>query len=235
MKPILFNTEMVKAILDGRKTVTRRICKDVNERIVPLNDFIDNEKRTYAIQCYEDLYHMQPVSLCEVSMPICKGDILYVTETWKVENTYPSKFGFDVLYRADEKILSCIFQDMDRYFKFSKFEYKNGWQSPYFMPKEAARIFLKVTDVRVEKLQDINGQGHHDDIWKEGITSCRGKECSDWMWCTKEIGWKNCFKSLWNSTIKKSDINSYGWNTNPWVWVIEFERISKEDAYAENI
>nr|WP_295678850.1 hypothetical protein [uncultured Lachnoclostridium sp.] len=203
MKPVLFNTNMVKAILDGRKTVTRRICKDANQREVPLNDFIDNERRTYAIQSYSDLEHLHSVSLCEVKMPICKGDILYVRETWQCLNPYSDK---EYVYKA-----SC---DVDFASDIGK------WLPSIHMPKEAARIFLRVTDVRVERLQDINGQGRHDEFLKEGypFNYIAGSPLHDFVF-------------LWNSTIKKADLDKYDWHANPWVWVIEFERISKEDAY----
>ncbi len=109
--------------------------------------------------------------------------------------------------------------------------YQNGqeiiikWQPSIHMPKEAARIFLRVTGVRVERLQDIT----LDDAIAEG---CQGKfigsgECVGAGW---EILPEDEFADLWDSTIKKSDLDKYGWDANPWVWVIEFERISKEEA-----
>lgn len=86
------------------------------------------------------------------------------------------------------------------------------------MPKEAARIWLKVTDVRVERLQEIDGKG----CVREGI----GEEP------LKEVGEdfiKGMFHDLWDSTIKKSDIDRYGWDANPYVWVISFERCEKPE------
>ncbi len=77
------------------------------------------------------------------------------------------------------------------------------------MPKGAARLFLRVTRVRVERLQDMQPY----DIAFEGFRRQRD------------------FIALWDSTIKKSDLPRYGWEANPWVWVIAFERISKEEAY----
>ena len=79
------------------------------------------------------------------------------------------------------------------------------------MPKEAARIWLKVTDVRVERLQDMTD----DDAEAEG--------CFDYT--STALG----FPDVWDSTIKKSDIDRYGWDANPWVWVIEFERCEKPE------
>lgn len=89
------------------------------------------------------------------------------------------------------------------------------------MPKEAARIFLKVTGVRVERLQDMT----EEDALKEGVEA--GALFIDDE--TLEIPAVRRFQKLWNSTIKKSDMDKYGWNENPWVWVIEFERLEVEE------
>lgn len=83
IKPILFNTEMVRAILDGRKTCTRRICKDANEYTVPDMDFYNADRRTYAVHNFADKEQMEQLSTAERTCPICPGDILYVRETWE--------------------------------------------------------------------------------------------------------------------------------------------------------
>ena len=82
------------------------------------------------------------------------------------------------------------------------------WHPSIHMPREAARIFLRVTDVRVERVQDIDDDG----VVAEGLN----------------IG--DPFDELWDSTIKPADRALYGWDANPWVWVIEFERITREEA-----
>lgn len=82
IKPILFNTEMVWAILDERKSCTRRICKDANEYTVPDMKFYDADKRTYAVHNFADREHTEQLSTAERTCPICPGDILYVRETW---------------------------------------------------------------------------------------------------------------------------------------------------------
>lgn len=83
IKPILFNTEMVRAILAGRKSCTRRICKDANEYTVPDMDFYNADRRTYAVHNFADKEQMEQLSTAERTCPICTGDILYVRETWK--------------------------------------------------------------------------------------------------------------------------------------------------------
>ena len=211
IKPILFNTEMVRAILDGRKTCTRRICKDANEYTVPDMDFYNADRRTYAVHNFVDKEHTEQLSTAERTCPICTGDILYVRETWKkAPNGY---YYYEDWQRND-------IADVTK------------WKPSIYMPKEAARIWLKVTDVRVERLQSITIEG----AIREGAegekcphTNVGAFGCTDCM----DTGWIEPpqveFMQIWNSTIKKSDIDRYGWDANPWVWVIEFERCEKPE------
>ena len=199
IKPILFNTEMVRAILDGRKTCKRRICKDANEYVVPDMDFYNAEKRTYAVHNYSNREHTEQLSTAERSCPICPGDILYVRETWKkAPNGY---YYYESWQRND-------IADITK------------WKPSIHMPKEAARIWLRVTDVRVERLQEMTGQ----DVLKEGLNSHVHPQASYFDGNQREM-----FEKLWNSTIKKSDLDRYGWDASPWVWVIEFERCEKPE------
>ena len=210
IRPILFNAEMVKAILDGRKTTTRRICKDGSELTVPDMDFYDVNKRTYAVHNYVDKEHTDKLSIAERACPICPGDILYVRETWSEwTDGYLYKAWIEPFPQPGESSIMT-------------------WHPSIHMPKEAARIWLKVTDVRVEQLQEMKDE----DCEKEGLENfC--KKCSalfsECDTCLNDSGIKEDFKELWNSTIKNSDIDTYGWDANPWVWVIEFERCDKPD------
>lgn len=215
IKPILFNTDMVRAILDGRKSCTRRICKDANEYVVPDMDFFNADKRTYAVHNFADKEHTEQLSTAERSCPICPGDILYVRETWGEgyeEGTY--------IYRADYKLA-----DLQTFKEASKIIYHPS----IHMPKEAARIWLKVTDVRVERLQEITNDG----CVAEGIYPSNCRECNAAFGCDTCIdeGYSEIdeFTEVWNSTIKKSDLDRYGWDASPWVWVIEFERCEKPE------
>lgn len=205
IKPILFNTEMVRAILDGRKSCTRRICKDANECTVPDMDFYNADMRTYAVHNFADKEHTEQLSTAERSCPICPGDILYVRETWH-------KSPLRYMYRAD-------YSDTEKFYRDGK-EIEMKWHPSIHMPKDAARIWLKVTDVRVERLQEITGQ----DVLKEGLNSHVHPQASYFDGNQREM-----FEKLWNSTIKKSDIDRYGWDASPWVWVIEFERCEKPE------
>lgn len=218
IKPILFNTEMVRAILDGRKSCTRRINKDANDYVVPDMDFYDSDKRTYAVHNYSDKEHKDKLSIAERTCPICPGDILYVRESY-------SELSFGYVYKADG-------ENIDHLGNVIK------WHPSIHMPKEAARIWLKVTDVRVDRLQemkpvDVIKEGAYPDCWdclntygESGSQCCYGTEeqCSQCDEVMME------WEKLWNSTIKKSDLDRYGWNANPWVWVIEFERCEKPEG-----
>ncbi len=225
IKPILFNTEMVRAILDGRKSCTRRICKDANEYTVPDMDFYNADMRTYAVHNFADKEQMEQLSTVERTCPICPGDILYVRETWGISNLDDERKMAYIVYRASEEQENEGCREVhlpdEKFEKMyeSMAESEPEWHPSIHMPKEAARIWLKVTDVRVERLQDITA----DSIRNEGLSSL-AVHCGDMEIALKE--WEN----LWNSTIKKSDIDSYGWGANPWVWVIEFERCEKPEG-----
>lgn len=220
-KPIFFETGLIQRILSGNKFVTRRICKDGNAFTVPDMSFYDADKRTYAVHNYANADHTEKLSLAERICPICTGDILYIRETWKVHALNPS-FCMMIRYKADDYCDIQVKFSPSRYDKFQKFYKKNGWQSPYFMPKEAARIFLKVTDVRVEHLHDMT----LDDFLAEGVT-LRPEAFNDPENAYQQA--KGIFKEIWDKTLKKADREFYSWEANPWVWVIEFERVYPDD------
>ena len=99
------------------------------------------------------------------------------------------------------------------------------WRPSIHMPKEAARIWLKVNGVRVERLQEIT----EEQAKAEGAIDNRGFIHSPYNEYDSIHTAKEHYKQIWNSTIKKSDLDRYGWDANPWVWVIEFERCDKPD------
>ena len=214
IKPILFNTEMVRAILDGRKTYTRRICKDANEYTVPDMDFYNADRRTYAVHNFADKEHTEQLSIAERTCPICPGDTLYVRETWM-------DYAGLTMYKAD-----CDIYRLDS-LNFAGF----GWKPSIHMPKEAARIWLKVTNVRVERLQEITEDGAKAEGAKQCYEQINTIEDKPVTYVAEDYKgyYVLGFKSVWNSTIKKSDIDRYGWDANPWVLVIEFERCEKPD------
>lgn len=202
IKPILFNTEMVRAILEGRKTCTRRLVK-------PQPD----EKHTYPLGFVTDSTEKKKVgrfgfgideyggSIQYEKPPYQPGDILYVRETWCKGYLMNAKERY--YYKADDNDFLCT------------------WHPSTNMPKQAARIWLRVMDVRVERLQEITAESALTEGADKYIHA-NGTLNED-QTITSFIG-------IWNSTIKKSDIDRYGWGANPWVWVIEFERCEKPEG-----
>lgn len=199
-KPILFNTEMVRAILDGRKTVTRRVLKNQDENAFDYEwNYKNDVKDDVDLICDRngEIYALANKPPCHT------GDILYIRETWErfdCCHCEGDSNGF-CLKQPDEKEGCYMYRASDEIWGDAK------WHPSIHMPKEAARIFLRVTDVRVERLQDCGNAQAKD----EGFT------------CGSQ------FARLWDTTIKKSDLDRYGWAANPWVWVIEFERVEVQN------
>ena len=216
IKPILYNTEMVRAILDGRKSCTRRLVKPQpdEKHTYPLG-FVTDSTEKKEVGCFGFGIGEYGGSIQYAKPPYQPGDILYVRETWSEgyeEGTY--------IYRASDKLAG-----LPTFKESSKLIYHPS----IHMPKEAARIWLKVTDVRVERLQSITEGG----AVKEGIYVANCKDCNAPFGCDvcPDEGYNEIdeFVELWNSTIKKSDLDFYGWDANPWVWVILFERCEKPE------
>lgn len=198
IKPILFNTEMVRAILDGKKTCTRRIVKGAIPDDAMWGYTMFTPKGCVSCRgVYADEYGEKFFRL-----PYQQGDILYVRETWCKGFWMNEKERY--YYKADDNDFHCV------------------WHPSIHMPKEAARIWLKVKDVRVERLREC-GEGWCVDIEKEGIVTPQ-----DAILYVSDDAFRDAlrmeFQKTWDGTIKKSDLDCYGWNANPWVWVIEFER-----------
>lgn len=209
-KPILLSTPMVQAVMDDRKNKTRRLngLHEINK---------DPDKwnfREFAINtvkhCLEAVFVDKEQHLKFIRLPWEDQDVLWVKETWKVDSVNDHEQTMAIDFRAIQDGYNgaeviCKFQP-DRYKKFRKFYQKNGWQSGLFMPREAARLTPVVKNVRVERLQEMSDV----DAWAEGIED-------DIPFGTVEAK----FKPLWDSLNSK---RGFGWNTNPWVWVIDFER-----------
>ena len=168
IRPILFSTPMVKAILEGRKTMTRRICKHkMDDRGARLTNYLED-------------YHGN-----KIKQSVEIGDILWVRETF---NTNWNNTGF--IYRADEQ---------------NPAKNSNFWKPCLFMPKQACRIWLEVTNVRLERLQDISEM----DAIAEGVIRLNEDDIPTYL-----------FQKLWQSI---NGANS--WEEDPWVWVYEFKQV----------
>lgn len=194
-KPILFSTEMVQAILAGRKTQTRRIIKPQPEQS---NVILDGIKQNVFM-------------LKDCATP----------NGWLQHKLHDFKIG-DILW-VRETFVSIIHLDgsIQYYYKAGKnWAFKIFWKPSIHMPKEAARIFLEVSNVRVERLQDIS----EDDAIAEGIERVSiapfVHRFKNYLCNNKFIGPKESFKTLW---MKINGIDS--WKANPWVWVYEFKQV----------
>ena len=202
VKPILFNTDMVRAILDGRKTVTRQAVKpqpqgyfEVNDNPLYIYDMSFGNGRIYP--------------------PYQQNDIMYVKETW---HKYKKRIG---------KGKSCYMAEFYGY-KASIANSEDSdekWRPSIHMPKEAVRIWLKVIGVRVERLQDITEKQAKAEGFEPVMSTKDSSFYTPWQGPPVEN-----FKYFWNYTIKKKDLPLYGWNANPWVWVTEFERCEKPEG-----
>lgn len=247
IKPILFNTEMVRAIQDGRKSVTRRVVKLQPEAAFRyFHEANDGEWFWTTQNRDDDMMGWWPSYEHGIKPPYQPGDILYVQEAWKglcswVKGVACPRYGYAVKFKDGEEI-EFYFDNADRAKKWQKYldKPKWHWQSPYFMPREAARIFLRVTGVRVERLQQpFFDQGSTIfELQREGVdigSQCReciytyGRPCciDDESECGILDDVRDNFSCIWDSTINPADLDRYGWVANPWVWVVEFERCEK--------
>lgn len=206
IKPILFNTEMVKAILEGRKMQTRRILKPRHGGELEIHDDPGGTPRLCE-KCG---------SICRGLIPPCSpGDILWVRETWDKVPVSPGghfRFVGRYYYKADGDLRPD--------------SWRGNWHPSIHMPKEAARIFLRVKDVRVERLQEIKPK----EVEHEGALVINNPLIREDKDTYKAVANKKMAR-LWDSTIKPADRDRYGWDANPWVWVIEFERCEKPEGW----
>lgn len=223
LKPILFSTEMVRALLEGRKTVTRRVVKPQPEgRPIPVA----------KDSCWPGYFAIQGTERV-VRPPYQPGDVLYVRETFRVDFLSDIVGSGRVQYKADGSYADICFE-ADRYNLMCRAQRKPGWRPNENMPREAARLFLRVTGVRCERLQTIT----EEDAKAEGAEKMYPYTDPDTgkpAFRLHENGtYRAGFSPIWDSTIPKRpnmfDQYLYYWEYNPWVWVIEFERIKKEEA-----
>ena len=220
--PVLFNTDMVQAILDGRKGATRRVVKykysntemkmrtdKYGTRLIEIQKDIEGE--THGKNPDGSTWR-KLLPYIERNPPCRKGDILYVRETWCTGYNGEAHF-----YRADK--------NTERASKLIDYD-KCRWRPSIHMPKAAARIWLKVTGVRVERLQDMA----LGDFLREGV-AIRPEAYNDPDNAYGQA--RDNFIAIWDSTVSRQDKGRYGWEANPWVWVIGFERCGKPELRLE--
>ncbi len=204
---------MVRAILDGRKTVTRRVVKQEGLKITGRPAWGRNQV-VYG-RFWFTVSDNNTATAILINPPYHPGDNLYVRETFAA-------------LRGSDGSKQYVYKATDTYPFGATYIAKFRWRPSIHMPKEAARLFLRVTDVRVERLWDISDR----QAQCEGVSLPLSAQ-NDPAYAEYIGGYYNVFMELWDSTIKKVDLPLYGWDANPYVWVIEFERISKEEVRHE--
>lgn len=215
-KPILFSTSMVQAILRGEKTQTRRIVKyskKITNPTIGFSAFADDNQ--FEVR---GVHENGQYGSSFFKMKYKVGDILWVRETWQhteILNLHPTDENYGYVYKADG-------QPWDNYENWK-------WKPSIFMPKEACRIFLKIKNIRIERLEDIT----KEDAIKEGVEKWEQQGCTRYKSYVKPmIGFWDTFnktgvhpaiasfRSLWASINWFDSLNS-----NPWVFIYEFERV----------
>lgn len=217
-KPILFNTEMVRTIQSGAKTVTRRLVKPE-----PAGDKSKPEplitRPGYWNTWGDDNVYRQPYQM---------GDMLWVRETWTVMrdiDTGHEDYFFAAIQKDLDTVSATYLCDDDGFDTGRPFP----WKPSIHMPKWIARLFLRVKDVRVERLQDITEEQAHAEgccTYEDKIGDGKFLDVSEF-----DLTARDAFAALWDTTIKPADLPRYGWDANPWVWVVEFERCDKPDGW----
>ena len=228
LRPILFNAEMVRAILEGRKTTTRRLMKP---------------EEAWACENHEDLHSR-----------IQKGDVLWVRETWafwpcvtchsECECCEIAPDKPDQMETADGLTDGCFLYRADG--ETPVFSTGHNWRPSIHMPKQAARIFLRVNEVYPQRLKESFRERPSPirEYMAEGI---RAKECTGCLArflfapcerqrekrCINELNAENAFRKIWDSTIPMVEWPKTGWTADPWVWVIRFERCERPDGWPE--
>lgn len=229
-RPILFSGEMVRAILDGRKTMTRRIIspKIVNNWDAPRGSGDVDAGYPFISTSPNDEY-VSVVKICPYGQP---GDRLWVRETWRVGAWAENDGKIAVDYRADGHARKewLYVEDTDYFAKLwqqstddaekalgrqDSYKWEPGaspcrWRPSIFMPRWASRINLEIVSVRVEMVQDISEK----DAKREGVGN------SDPV---RMLAYREHFQGLWDSINAR---RGYGWDVNPCVWVIEYKRIA---------
>jgi len=221
MKSIICNSESVRAILDGRKTQTRRVVTRMTSNVdghgrankefweqLDFSDYYLDSGPSPAGNPgpYLKIYNPTLTTRHRIYPIWFPGDKLWVRETWKpfISVTDP-RYG--IRYKADK---SRVSKGMPVNLITELVAKSTKWRASIHMPIWASRITLEIKDVRVERVQDIS----FADVIAEGFPFEKGSEVDSW--------YKSAFEGLWDSINLK---RGFGWDTNPWVWVKEFEII----------
>lgn len=221
---ITFHTEDVKSILADRKTSTRKLVTFLSGKNPFWSGYIKD-----GLMLYNGTN--EP---CIKKAPYSVGDILYVRETWKCMKVSEYDATADIMYKAGGDRLrmqltygktdSINRDEFDRFIK-KGFSNSEEWKPSATMPKEVARIWLKVINIRLERLQNITVE----DCKKEGIWDDSKTYCEEYTENLRKVAYPKVFSRIWDSELSKSKKEKYCWQNNPWVWVIDFERCGEPE------
>ncbi|HGP3972587.1 TPA: hypothetical protein ACLKZ9_004006 [Klebsiella pneumoniae] len=209
---MIFNGEMVRALLSGRKTQTRRIIKDCTVGRDQISKFIQIEKK--FIGCYPEDVPELIRECCPYGIP---GDRIWVREAFRVHSRATDVAT--LVYKASERNSWTEQTHRVPVAVCNKPATPEKWTPSLHMPRWASRILLEITDVRVERLNAIS----EEDARAEGIIDGGCLNCGEPEPCgcaNPEPDATDAFAYLWQSIYGQDN-----WNANPWVWVIEFKRV----------
>lgn len=221
-KPILFSAPMVRAIIAGKKTQTRRVVKPQPIERPGMNCtrlvFLDRKGREKLDEAIESSSQLRN-ALCPYGGP---GSLLWVRETWMEEYDPHSVKPYDpprYIYAATHEGEDPILMDGDGFAKYRKDgTLRSPWCSPLRMPRVASRLSLRVLSVRVERVQDIT----REDAKAEGFWPSPSSGLEMWngrMYGNAQLAFQACWQEI---NEKRAP-----WSSNPWVWVVEFERVAQ--------
>lgn len=236
-KPILFSTAMVQAILHGKKTVTRRLIKPQPKTDVSIHDLESGDLCFYNGRLCKlkeprsNRKYAGELVAVPIEPPYQIGDVLYVRETWStavyLDACTGMRTGLCPYENCENPPGPCFTETKYIYKATDKLPYGSQWHPSIHMPREAARIFLRVTQVWYERLQKISldecvGEGavQHPDYTKRNTLVLHAR-------------YRGEFAQVWNNTIDRVELDRYGWDANPWVWCIGFGRTMNPNLFQE--
>ncbi|WP_192870516.1 hypothetical protein [Klebsiella quasipneumoniae] len=218
---MIFNGEMVRALLDGRKTQTRRIVKGTDSAVKFCKEWNINGEEVFVVLGEKDHTGMNPV-LGAISCPFgAVGNRIWVREAFRVHSRATDVAT--LVYKASERNSWTEQTHRVPVAVCNKPATPEKWTPSLHMPRWASRILLEITDVRVERLNAIN----EHDAQAEGVAKLRGGFWKHYQpgWTQHQLSARGSFVTLW-----KSIYGDESWNSNPWVWVIKFKRIEELTA-----
>ena len=247
MKSLLFNSYMLEAFKAGKKTTTMRLIKPqppVNATLQTVQGSIF----TWALS--------GDAETGWIAAPHCIGDTLCIPESWRSAVKQPSGELIYAIEFKDGERIEFKLEDTERAEKWEKYRHKDlsKWQSPYFMPREAARTFARIIDITLIRPKDLT----EEQIVAEGVqytdfVACQlswqvnadGGKTFQLAIPSQNAGWyyktvedpsechftaKEAYMSLWDSTVKKEDCWLYGYDANPYAWMLQLEKLTWEEV-----